>query len=121
MHLEVTFRNLRARDEIRRRADALYAKLERFVDPAAEGTLVITHEHGVTITELTVVTSDGVHKAHDEDEDLRTALDRTFHKIENHLRRAKDKRIARRHTGGAKAEGFVPAGDLSDEDEQPSV
>lgn len=108
MHLEITFRNLRARSEIRRRAEALYAKVERFLDPAATATLVITAEHQKFVTDLTVTTAGTVHQVEDEDADLRTALDRTFHRVETVLRRAKERRIDRYHDGVEKPEGFAP-------------
>lgn len=107
MHLEVTFKNVRARDEVRKRAQVLYAKLERFLDPAAEGLLIIAAEHGVFRTEVTVTAHTGVHQAHDEHEDLRTALDRTFHTVETALRRAKERREDQRHSRVEKADGFV--------------
>ncbi|MCB9680407.1 MAG: HPF/RaiA family ribosome-associated protein [Alphaproteobacteria bacterium] len=118
MHLEVTFRNSRPREEVKRRAQALFTKLERFLDPATEATLVVTSEHGSRITELTVTSLDGVHTAHDEDEDLRTALDRTFHKIETSLRRAKEKRVDRHHRRAEKLEGFVVEAGADDEEEE---
>ncbi len=106
MHLDVTFRNLRSRDEVRRRAEALFEKLERFLDPAATAQLVITHEHDSTVTELTVNTHGEVHQVQEDDEDLRTALDRAFHRVETGLRRSKERRIDRQHAGGAKSDGF---------------
>lgn len=118
MHLEVSFRNLRARDEIRRRGQALYDKLSRFLDPAAEGHLILNAEHGVTQVELIVTTRGQTHTASDEDEDLRTALDRTFHTIETSLRRAKERRIDRRRRRGAdKPDGFEGGDDVEGEEE----
>ena len=112
MHLEVTFRNLRPREEIRKRAQALFSKLEHFVDEATEATLAIGLEHGVTRTEVTLTTHGQTFQAHDEDEDLRTALDRTFHTIETSLRRAKERRIdRRRRAGGVEVDGFVAPDD----------
>lgn len=93
MHLEVTFKNLRPRDEIRSRADALYQKLERFLEPASEGHLRVAIEHGVPSLELVVTAHGEVHKASEEHEDLRTALDKLFHNVENQLRRTKERRL----------------------------
>ena len=116
MHLEVTFKNLRPRTEIRRRAEALFGKLGRFLDASAEGTLVISVEHGRTLTDLTLSTRGQVFQASDEDEDLRTSLDRTFHTVETSLRRAKERRIdRRRRAGGVAEDGFGHALDEEDE------
>jgi len=116
MHLEVTFRNLRPREEIRKRAQALFAKLEHFFEESTEAILAVGLDHGVTRTELTITSRGQTFQAHDEDEDLRTALDRTFHTIETSLRRAKEKRIDRKRRAGAPpVDGFAP---LSEEEEE---
>lgn len=107
MHLEVTFRNLNPREEVRKRAEALYEKLERFLDAAAEGQMTVGVEHGAAIIEV-VVTSRGVtYKSQEEDPDLRTALDRAMHGLESQLRRAKEKRT--NHRGQADAMAFDEA------------
>lgn len=128
MHLEVSFRNLRPREEIRRRAQALYDKLERFLDPAAEGQLIVAAEHGATVVEAVVRTLGHTHRIDEEDEDLRTALDRTFHRLEKSLRRQKERRVDRWHDGEGRAEGatdgFVKdaaSDDLEDELEDTAV
>lgn len=116
MRLEVTFRGLKAKDEVRRRGEALFKKLERFLDPAAEGKLMLSAEHGVTVSELTVSSNGTIHKATNEDEDLRTSIDRTFHTIETSLRRSKERKVDRwhRHRTG-EVDGFVPEADDGDE------
>lgn len=111
MHLDVTFRNLRPREEVRRRAHALFDKLERFLDPAATAQLVVTHEHDSTVTELTITTHGEVHQVQEDDEDLRTALDRAFHRVETGLRRSKERRVDRQHSGALKTDGFEIADD----------
>lgn len=114
MHLEVTFKNLRPRDEIKRRAEALHAKLERFLDPAATSQLTVEVEHGRAILELVVHTKGGSHKVEQEHDELRVALDKLFHTVEEKLRRKKEKRIDRARRGGAEADGFV-SGDEGEE------
>ena len=92
MQIDITFRNLRARDSIRQRAEALYQKLERFLDPSAEAQLVLTVEHSMAITEMVVLSHGQTFKAKEEDPELRTAMDRMFHTMEGQLRRAKERR-----------------------------
>lgn len=116
MRLEITFRNLKPREEIRRRADVLFEKLERFLDPAADGTLVVARERDVYRVELVVVAHGEVFKADDESEDLRTAMDRMFHRIEESLRRAKDKRVDRSRGARVREDGFVDAGPADEDD-----
>ena len=118
MHLEVTFKHLTPRPEVRRRAEALFGKLERFLDPSAEGALIVRREHGAFVTELTVSGQHGVHQVHAEHDDLRTALDKTFHRIETPLRRAKEKSVDRRHKG-VRAEvedGLPPVREAAEDD-----
>jgi len=107
MHLEVTFKHLKPKEEIRRRGQALFTKLERFLDPASEAHLVVEKDHGVMSTELIVTTRGHTFAATDESEDLRTALDRTFHVIEKSLRRAKEKRVKGWQKGPGREDGFV--------------
>lgn len=108
MHLEVSFRNLRARDEVKARAQALYAKLERFLDPAAEGQLVVAVEHSKAIMELVVRTGGEVHTVNEEDDELKTALDKAFHTMDVRLRRSKERRMDRQHESVPPADGFAP-------------
>ena len=107
MPLEVSFRNLRPRDEIRKRAAVLYSKLERFLDPDAEGHLIVSVEHGQAVLEIVVVTHGDTQKAVEEHEELRTALDKVFHTMEQQLRRRKERRVARRHAHADRPDGFV--------------
>jgi len=107
MNLDVTFRNLRPRDEIRRRGDALYAKLERLLDPAADAHMVVSIEHHEAIVEVVVTTLGHVCKAEERSDDLRTAMDKAFHGVEEQLRRLKDKRTEKRGRGREKEDGFV--------------
>ena len=111
MHLEVTFRNLSPREEVRKRADVLFAKLHRFLDAASDAQLNIAIEHGQAIVELVCTSHGAVHKASEEDEDLRTSLDRVFHTMETQLRRAKERRIDRKREAGEVEDGFAPADD----------
>jgi ribosomal subunit interface protein len=107
MHLEVSFKNLRPRDEIKTRAQALFAKLEKFLDAASESTLLVNVEHGKAILELVVRTGGETHLVTEEDDELRTALDRTFHTMEVRLRRAKEKRQGRRSKSVPPEDGFA--------------
>jgi ribosomal subunit interface protein len=107
MQLEITYRNLSARDSIRMRAEALYQKLERFLEPAAEGQLVLSIEHSMAVSELVVSSHGQTFKAEEEDAELRTSMDRMFHVMEGKLRRAKERRQehrGRRNRGDEQAE-----------------
>ncbi len=107
MHLEVTFKNLRPRDELKRRAQALHDKLERFLDPAATSQLTVEVEHGRAILELVVHTKGGSHKVQAEHDELRVALDKLFHTVEEKLRRRKEKRIDKARRSRDDDDGFV--------------
>ncbi|TNE84362.1 MAG: ribosome-associated translation inhibitor RaiA [Deltaproteobacteria bacterium] len=107
MRLEVSFRNMRGRDEVRRRAEALFDKLQRFLDPAAEAHITVNREHGTFEVDCVVNNHGATHKQAVTDDDLRTALDKMFHGMEEQLRRAKERRIDRHRSRGegAEAEG----------------
>ena len=96
MRLEVTYRNLQGKPEIRHRAEALFKKLHRFLDPAAEGKLMLGADHGRVVSELVVSAHGHLFKCIEEDDELRSALDATFHTMEGQLRRAKERRTQHR-------------------------
>jgi ribosomal subunit interface protein len=106
MHLEVTFKNLQARDELRKRATVLHDKLERFLDPAATSQLTVEIEHGKAIMELVVHTQGGTHTVKSEAEEMRAALDQLFHTVEEKLRRTKEKRVDKQRRGVTGEDGF---------------
>ncbi|MBN2798764.1 MAG: ribosome-associated translation inhibitor RaiA [Deltaproteobacteria bacterium] len=93
MNFEVSFRNLQARDEVRERANVLFGKLHRFLDPAAEGALTLAVEHGQVLAEAVLTSRGATYKVAEEDGDLRTAMDKAFHTLEAQLRRAKERRL----------------------------
>lgn len=90
--LQVTFRNLNPREEVRQRAEVLYQKLHRFLDPAAEAQMLVGVEHGSAVVEMTVTSRGHVHKVVEENEQLRAALDGAMHRMEEALRRGKEKK-----------------------------
>ena len=111
MSLTVTFRNLSPREEIRRRGDALFAKLERFLDESAEGQMIVSVEQHETVVEVVVTSRGRVSKGEERSDDLRTAMDKAFHTVEEQLRRTKDKRTsARRGKRRDRETGFVGVG-----------
>lgn len=99
MSIEVSFKGLKPRSEVRERADALYKKLDRFLDPASEARLMVGVSHGNAVVELSVTKKGQTFKAEEEHGDLRTALDRLFHKMEGQLRRSKERGVGRRRGG----------------------
>jgi len=96
MNFEVSFRNIRPRDEIKQRATVLFNKLHKFLDAASEATLLVDVEHSAAVLELVVSSRGETHKVVEEHADLRTALDKTFHTMEKQLRRSKERRLAGR-------------------------
>lgn len=109
MSLNITFKSLKPRNEIKERAEFLYGKLERFLDPAAEGNLVVTLEHDEAVLELVVTTYGETHTAKEESDDMRTAMDKLFHTMEMRLRRHKERRVDRRHAAPSDIDGFIAA------------
>lgn len=97
MGLNLTFHQMKPRDEVRTRAEVLYGKMERFLEAASDTQLTIGVEHGKAVVTLVVVSRGETHKASEEHDDLRTAMDKLFHTMEVQLRRAKERRTAGRH------------------------
>jgi ribosome-associated translation inhibitor RaiA len=86
----------------------LYAKLERFLEPAAQATLVVAVEHAKAVLELVVTSHGETHTVIEEEGDLRTALDKTFHTMDLRLRRAKERRADHHRTEAVPEDGFAP-------------
>ena len=107
MQLEVTFRNLEPRHEIRARGAALYAKLERFLDIAAEGQLIVGIERNEATCEVVVTTRGRTFKALERNADMQTAMDKAFHAVEEQLRRFKDRRTSHKARSPERLTGFV--------------
>ena len=107
MQFDVTFRNLAPRDEIRQRGAVLFKKLERFLDPAADGQMVVAVEHHKALVDLVVTTRGNTFKAEEEEDDLRTAIDKLFHNMEGQLRRYHSKLTDHRATPRAEREEAV--------------
>ena len=114
MSLTLTYRHMKPREEINRRSQALYAKLERFLDPAAESHMIVAVEHGDAVVELVVNSRGETHKVHEEHDDMRTALDKLFHTAEMQLRRSKERRTSHRHDVD-EVDGFESADDDGDD------
>ena len=106
MNLEVSFRNLSPRAEVNKRGQLLYEKLSRFLDPASEGLMTVSTEHGKAIVELVVQNRGDTFKAVEEHDELKAAMDLAFHTMESQLRRSKERRVARRHSGSEDDDGF---------------
>ena len=117
MSLIVSFRHMRPRDEVKARANALYSKLERFLDPASESQFTVEVEHGQAVVELVVTARGETHKVTMEHNDLRTAMDKLFHKMEEHLRRSKERRDTRRRSRPPEMDGFEPTEEEEEEAE----
>jgi ribosomal subunit interface protein len=107
MRLDITFRHMNAREEVKNRAESLFEKLHRFLDASAEAHLTIGSEAGKAEVELVVTSRGEVSKAIEADDDLRTALDRAFHRVEDQLRRDKEKAVSRRRRKGSGDEDDV--------------
>ena len=96
MNIEVSFKGLKPRREVKERAEALFKKLHRFLVPSSEARLLVAVSHGNAVLELVVSKKGQTFKAEHEHSDLRTALDQLFHTMEGQLRRSKERDLDRR-------------------------
>jgi ribosomal subunit interface protein len=105
MNIEVSFKGLKPRREVKERAEALFKKLHRFLEASSEARLLVAVSHGNAVLELVVSKKGQTFKAESEHSDLRTALDQVFHTMESQLRRSKERGLDRRRgTGDMDAE-----------------
>ena len=99
MSITVSYRNLKPRRDVNRRAESLYGKMEAYLDPAASATLLLSAENDAVVAEATVQAWSNTFRAEETDDELRTAMDKVMHKLNEQVRRFKDKRS--KHRGAA--------------------
>jgi putative sigma-54 modulation protein len=109
MRLEVTYRNIRAADALRERAERKFQKVSKHLREPIEAHVVLRVEKHRHLAEATVASSGDVFKAHVESDDMYVAIDGLMNKLERVVRRHRERIIDRAHSGSGDAtDGFPP-------------
>ena len=100
MRLDITFRNTEPSEALRTRAEKKFRKVCKHMNEPIEGHLVLKVERHRNSAELTVHGGrDQSFRVHEVTEDMYATLDGLMHKLERAVRRSREKRIDRHHSG----------------------
>lgn len=103
MTLQITGRHIDIDQLTRERIEEKAAKLRRFFDRINEVDVILTQEKFQQIAEV-VLTCDGVRiKAQEANEEMLTALDRVFEKIERQIKKYRKRLIDTRRRAGRRS------------------
>jgi len=109
MRLELTYRNIRAADTLRDRAERKFRKVTKHLREPIEAHVVLRVEKHRHMAEATVAANGDVFKAHEESDDMYVAIDGLMNKLERVVRRHRERIIDRAHAGSGDAvDGFPP-------------
>jgi putative sigma-54 modulation protein len=106
MHLEITFRNIDPSDAIREKAEKRFAKVARYLREPVEAHLVMKVEKHRHSAEVTVHAAGDQHfSVHDVTENMYVTLDQVMARLEEAVKRARERQIDRHHNSGVWAQG----------------
>jgi len=118
MHLDLTYRNIQATDALKDRAERKFRKVSKHLREPIEAHLVLRVEKHRHMAEATVAASGDVFKAHEESADMYTTIDGLMNKLERVVRRHRERKIDRAHSGsGDASDGFSALKSEADENE----
>jgi putative sigma-54 modulation protein len=101
--LQITGRHIEIDEPTRERIESKAEKLQRFFDRINEVDVVLAQEKFQQIAEVVLI-CDGVKiKAQEANEEMLTALDRVFEKVERQIKKYKRRLIDTRRRGGRKS------------------
>ncbi len=107
MHLDLTYRNIQATDALKDRAERKFRKVSKHLREPIEAHVVLRVEKHRHMAEATIASSGDIFKAHEESGDMYTTIDALMNKLERVVRRHRERKIDRTHSGsGDAADGF---------------
>lgn len=106
MNISINARHMDITDAIRGYAQEKVQKLQRYYDRIMSVEVIIDIDGGTPVVEIVVAaTHNNTFVGHHRGEDMYGCIDNAIHKVEEQLRRHKDR--LREHKGGVSAEGEV--------------
>jgi putative sigma-54 modulation protein len=98
MRLDVTFRNMKASDALRERAEMKFQKVAMHLKEPVEGRLIMLVDKHRHTAELTVHSAgEQTFTAKETTEDPYASIDTLMHRMERTARRAKERMLDRMH------------------------
>jgi putative sigma-54 modulation protein len=109
MQISTTARHCEIAPELRALAEGRLEKLERYARDLREAHLIVTAEKHCTTAEITLHLTHREVVSREEATDARMAIDLAISRVEEQLRRVKEKRIDRRRPGAERENGAAAA------------
>ena len=107
MNLDLTYRNIRATDALKGRAEKKFKKVAKHLREPIDAHIVLRAEKHRHIAEATVAGSGEVFKVQEETDDMYATIDSLMNKLERQVRRHKERVIDRSQAGsGDASDGF---------------
>jgi len=118
MNFDMTYRNIRATDALKDRAQRKFSKVSKHLREPIEAHVVLRVEKHRHMAEATVSSSGNVFKAQEESGDMYTTIDGLMSKLERTVRRHRERKIDRSQAGsGDASDGFSALVDEGEENE----
>jgi putative sigma-54 modulation protein len=102
MQISVTFRHLDSSDALRRHAEDKLAHLTKYLDPAAEAHVVLSHGKHSHKADVQISSHGMFMRGKEESGDMYNSIERAVEKLEKQVKRYKDKLVGHKPREGAK-------------------
>ncbi len=124
MQTSVTFRHMNASDALKNHAIEKFARLEKYLDEAADAHVILSTERYLFKAEITIGTHGLVICAKEVSSDMYNSIDRAVEKVEKQVKRYRDRLIKLRPKDGAKLKmrfKLLEANNDADQDAAPEL
>ena len=116
MHFDLTYRNIRATDALKDRAERKFLKVSKHLREPIEAHVVLRLEKHRHMAEATISASGDVFKAQEESGDMYTTIDGLMNPLARTVRRPRARKLDRRQAGSGDAtDGFSKLVDEGEE------
>jgi putative sigma-54 modulation protein len=121
MQTSVTFKNLKASDDLKDYIGSKLDRFDRYLDNPAEANVVFSIEKFRHIVEVSIIGDRLNINGREEQEDMYSAIDIVLDKLEKQIKKSKGKQKKRRNKNQDKMDMSVLPSEVPDFDTEPQV
>jgi putative sigma-54 modulation protein len=121
MQTSVTFKNLKASDDLKDYIGSKLDRFDRYLDNPAEANVVFSIEKFRHIVEVSIIGDRLNINGREEQEDMYSAIDIVLDKLEKQIKKSKGKQKKRRNKNQDKMDMSVLPSEIPDFDTEPQV
>jgi len=121
MQTSVTFKNLKASDDLKDYIGSKLDRFDRYLDNPAEANVVFSIEKFRHIVEVSIIGDRLNINGREEQEDMYSAIDIVLDKLEKQIKKSKGKQKKRRNKNQDKMDLSVLPSEIPDFDTEPEV